>query len=36
MGKEAREDAGKLLSDLKDLLDEPRTILAEYAQPIKP
>jgi len=36
MGKEAREEAGQLLSDLKDLLDEPRGILEKYEQPIEP
>ena len=36
MGKDAREEAGKLLSDLKDLLDEPRGILEKYEQPVTP
>lgn len=35
MGKEAREEAGKLLSDLKDLIEKPRAILERYEQPIQ-
>lgn len=35
IGKEAREEAVRLLSDLKDLIEKPRGILERYEQPIQ-